>query len=129
MSLAKCYMFGLIDNSSTCVALPISGKLVVKHTSRPISTISLQLIRVETIRPNGSASDSIKEASEVQCVQVARGHVLDNVDIPIHVVMPRLFTAPSMHQTLFQLDFEANLLVEFDNGFTAIENIPLKIWR
>ena len=120
---------GVLDNSSTCVALPISGKLVVKHTSRPISTISLQLIRVETIRPNGSASDSIKEASEVQCVQVARGHVLDNVDIPIHVVMPRLFTAPSMHQTLFQLDFEANLLVEFDNGFTAIENIPLKIWR
>ena len=28
-----------------------------------------------------------------------------------------------------QLDFEVNLLVEFDNGFTAIENIPLHIYR
>lgn len=34
-----------------------------------------------------------------------------------------------MKEKLFQLDFEVNLLVEFDNGFTAIENIPLHIYR
>ena len=65
----------------------MAGKVVVKETSRPINTISLQLIRVETICPTGEGS--MKEASEVQCVQVARGHVLDNFEIPIHVVMPR----------------------------------------
>ena len=37
--------------------------------------------------------------------------------------------APSIKEKLFQLDFEVNLLVEFDNGFTAIENIPLHIYR
>mmetsp|Transcript_74278 Transcript_74278/g.108929 ORF Transcript_74278/g.108929 Transcript_74278/m.108929 type:complete len:304 (+) Transcript_74278:57-968(+) len=118
---------GMLESSSVCVSSPITGKVTVKETSRPISTISLQLIRVETICPTGEGS--IKEASEVQCVQVARGHVMENFELPIHVVMPRLFSAPSIHEKLFQLDFEVNLLVEFDNGFTAIENIPLKIWR
>jgi hypothetical protein len=101
--------------------------MVVKETSSPITAISLQLIRVETISPG--AEGSVKEASEVQCVQLARGNVMDNFELPIYVVMPRLFTAPSVNEKLFQLDFEVNLLVEFDNGFTAIENIPLKIWR
>jgi hypothetical protein len=29
----------------------------------------------------------------------------------------------------FQLDFEANIVVEFENGFTPVENIPLKLFR
>jgi len=118
---------GTLDTSTVCITQPISGKMVVKETSCPITAISLQLIRVETISPG--AEGSVKEASEVQCVQLARGNVMDNFELPIYVVMPRLFTAPSVNEKLFQLDFEVNLLVEFDNGFTAIENIPLKIWR
>ena len=41
---------------------------------------------METISPG--AEGSVKEASEVQCVQLARGNVMDNFELPIHVVMP-----------------------------------------
>ena len=34
------------------------------------------------------------------CFQVARGHVLENLEIPVDVVMPRLFTGMSQPYTL-----------------------------
>jgi hypothetical protein len=100
---------------------------VVHDTSVPIKQISLQLIRVETIC--AVSEGTCKEASEVQSIMIAQGNVMPDVEIPIHVVLPRLFSAPSINWPGFQLDFEANIVVEFENGFTPVENIPLKIYR
>ncbi|EKX36926.1 down syndrome critical region protein 3, partial [Guillardia theta CCMP2712] len=115
-----------LDSTTMPVTQPLSGKIMVEETNRPVKSINLQLIRVETI--NG-CEGSMKEASEVQNVQLGVGNVKTGVDIPVHVILPRLFTSPTIHQTSFQLDFEANVVVEFENDFSVIENVPLTFYR
>jgi len=76
---------------------------MVKNTSHPLKSVSLQLIRVESIN---SQEGTMKEASEIQNTQLAVGNVAKGLEIPIHVVFPRLFTSPSISTPGFQLDFE-----------------------
>lgn len=87
-----------------------------------------QLIRVECCKSDeGEASDS----SEIQALQakratlslhgalhdlamqIADGDVPRGVDIPIHMVLPRLFCCPSVQVSRFTLEFEMSVIVTF----------------
>jgi len=119
---------GVIAATSLCVTRPLEGALTVDSSSHPIKSISLQLVRVETVSMSMD-SRQVKEASEVQGTQLAVGDVARGIEIPIYMVLPRLFSAPCMAWPFFQLDFELNLLVEFESGYVAMEAWPLKILR
>mmetsp|Transcript_3977 Transcript_3977/g.7818 ORF Transcript_3977/g.7818 Transcript_3977/m.7818 type:complete len:302 (-) Transcript_3977:69-974(-) len=117
-----------IDTTTLSITKPLTGHVVVESTTHPIKSISTQLVRVETITAT-TENPTVREASEVQSIQAASGCVSTNVEIPLHMVLPRLFCAPGATFQTFQLEFELNLVLEFEGGYTAVQNWPLKVFR
>jgi hypothetical protein len=62
-------------------------------------------------------------------LQIGHGNVGRNVDIPIHMLLPRLFVCPSVDTNVFSVGFEVNVNVVFDDNFVASESIPLTVCR
>ena len=70
-----------------------------------------------------------REATEIQNIQIADGAVCYGWPIPIHMVFPRLFTAPTVTSRTFQVEFEVNLVILFTDGHLLTENFPIKLVR
>lgn len=117
---------GRLDAAACSVVKPFTGTLVVEESAALIKSIEVQLVRVETC---GSSEGLAKEATEIQSIQVADGDVCRNVEIPIYMIFPRLFTCPSVAVRNFQIDFEANLVVQFADGYMVTENFPIRLYR
>lgn len=71
----------------------MAGHIQVESSTHAIKSISTQLVRVETITAT-SEGQSMREASEVQSIQAANGSVCKGMQVPLHMVLPRLFCAP-----------------------------------
>jgi len=118
---------GKLDSSVCSIIKPFTGTLVVDESAAAIKSIELQLVRVETCgSPEGGLA---KEATEIQSIQLADGDVCRKFEIPIYMIFPRLFTCPSLAVQNFQVDFEANLVVQFVDGYMITENFPIKLYR
>ena len=74
------------------VTVPLRGGVRVEEASRPILSIECKVRRVESV---GGA----REVREVQSTQVADGDVCEGMDLPIHIILPRLFTCPTLFET------------------------------
>jgi hypothetical protein len=66
----------------------------------PVRSVELQLVRVETC---GCAEGYAREATEIQNIQIGDGDIPPMVEIPIHMVFPRLFTCPTLITTNFKI--------------------------
>lgn len=119
---------GKIDTTSLCVTQPMTGHIQVESSTHAIKSISTQLVRVETITAT-SEGQSMREASEVQSIQAANGSVCKGMQVPLHMVLPRLFCAPVAIFQTFKLEFEVNLIIDFEGGYTAVQNYELAICR
>ena len=97
------------------------------ETATRIRSIELQLVRVETITPAGAAP--AREATEIQNLQVGDGAVCLNLAIPLYIVFPRVFTCPTIISDTFRVEFEVNVIVVFDEGYTVTENHPVVLFR
>lgn len=125
-AVPKFRMMGQL-NSATCdIEQPFTGSLTVEESDAVIKSIELQLVRVETC---GSAEGYAKEATEIQNVQIADGDVCRKLQIPLHMIFPRLFTCPSLATRTFKLEFEVNLVVVLADGYVITENFPIKLYR
>lgn len=117
---------GSLDSAVCNIAKPFTGEIYVKHSDIPIKSIEIQLVRVETC---GCAEGYAKDATEIQNLQIADGDVCRNVNIPIYMIFPRLFTCPTTETPNFKIEFEANIVVVFVNDHLVTENFPIRIYR
>ena len=87
-----------------------------------------------------SVSTSFKETSEVQTIQVADGDVShlyreafegrEFSGIPLHMVLPRWFVAPTVNTSTFKISYELKVHVIFiDDSIVISETIPLTVFR
>ncbi|CAH0746520.1 unnamed protein product [Diatraea saccharalis] len=72
----------------------------VDECTVPIKSIELQLVRVETC---GCAEGYSRDATEIQNIQVGEGDVARGRDVPLYMVLPRLFTCPTVTTTNFKI--------------------------
>ena len=68
-------------------------------------------------------------ATEIQNIQLADGDVCRGMEIPIHMIFPRLFTCPTLRSRSFKVEFEVNLVILLEDGYQITENFPIKLYR
>lgn len=102
------------------------GWISVMESSKGIKSIELQVIRIESII---SADNTIKEATEVQSLQIADGNVRKGAQISLYMLFPRQFTCPTIFYKKFRIEFELNLVVLFFDGYQITKNFPLHLIR
>ena len=117
---------GKINSVNCCITKPFSGELTIHHSSAAIRSIELQLVRVETC---GCAEGYARDPTEIQNIQIADGDVCRGVTMPVYMVFPRLFTCPTLSTNNFKVEFEANIVIIFQDDHLVTENFPIKLTR
>ena len=117
---------GYLDTANCVITKPFTGEVTVSHSSAPIRSIELQLVRVETC---GCAEGFSRDATEIQNIQIGEGDVCRNIPIPIYMIFPRLFTCPTLNTSNFKIEFEVNIIVVFQDDHLVTENFPIKLLR
>ncbi|XP_001985284.2 vacuolar protein sorting-associated protein 26C [Drosophila grimshawi] len=126
VTMPRFLITGCLDRIESCVTMPITGSLTVQHTEAPIRSIEMQLVRVETC---GCDEGYSKDATEVQTIQIVDGNVMPKLEIPIYMVLPRLFTCPTLLTKNFKIEFELNLVVLFKEDHSVNENFKIVLKR
>lgn len=128
MKIPNFKITGKLHRSVCPINLPFTGEVVIEVCDSPIRSIELQLVRVETI-VSESGGVSPREATEIQTIQIGEGNVCRNMVVPMYMVFPRLFSCPTIINSLFKLEFEVNLIVVFGDGYMVTENFPIVLVR
>ncbi|KAF0981647.1 hypothetical protein FDP41_012304 [Naegleria fowleri] len=118
---------GYIADTICDITEPFEGEIEIIKTSSRIKSVEIQLIRVESCSVEGG--NMIKEATEIQNLQLGEGNVCKGLKLPIYMVFPRLFTCPTLIGSNFRIQFEVNLIVIFADGYQIIENFPIILYR
>ncbi|XP_026740509.1 Down syndrome critical region protein 3 homolog [Trichoplusia ni] len=119
-------IYAEIDSTVCALDKPLTGKIRVDECSVAIRSIELQLVRVETC---GCAEGYSKDATEIQNIQVGEGDVRRGRDLPLYMVLPRLFTCPTTTTVNFKIEFELNIAVIFEDDYLVTENFPILLLR
>ena len=117
---------GKIDSVNCCIVKPFTGELCVKRCTAPIRSIEIQLVRVETC---GCAEGYARDPTEIQNIQIADGDICRDIMIPIFMIFPRLFTCPTLSTSTFKVEFEANIVIVFQDDHLVTENFPITLHR
>ncbi|XP_037933863.1 vacuolar protein sorting-associated protein 26C [Teleopsis dalmanni] len=126
ISIPRFLVTGKLDNTECCITEPLTGHFIVQHTEAAIKSIELQLVRVETC---GCAEGYSKDATEIQTLQIVDGNICPKLEIPIYMVLPRLFTCPTLITKNFKIEFELNLIVIFKDDYIVTENFQITFKR
>eukprot|EP00903_Cladosiphon_okamuranus_P014731 g13651.t1 len=116
---------GRLHTATISTSRPLTGEVVVEESERPIKSLEVQLVRVETV---DQAQGQLREATEIQNLQIGEGDVCRGLVIPIYMVLPRLFSCPTMVTPRFRVEFELNVIVCFADaaeGYTATQNFQI----
>ncbi|XP_073954253.1 LOW QUALITY PROTEIN: vacuolar protein sorting-associated protein 26C [Choristoneura fumiferana] len=119
-------LYAEIDSTVCALDKPLTGKIRVDECSVPIKSIELQLVRVETC---GCADGYSRDATEIQNIQVGAGDVARAREVPLHMVLPRLFACPTTTTVNFKIEFELNIAVIFEDDYLVTENFPILLLR
>ncbi|XP_011561478.3 vacuolar protein sorting-associated protein 26C [Plutella xylostella] len=119
-------VYAEIDSTVCALDKPITGKIRVDSCSARIKSLELQLVRVETV---GGAEGYSRDATEIQNIQVGCGDTRRARDLPLHLVLPRLFTCPTTTTVYFKIEFELNIAVIFEDDHLVTENFPILLLR
>ncbi|XP_055923736.1 vacuolar protein sorting-associated protein 26C [Eupeodes corollae] len=126
ISIPRFLITGKLDETECCVTKPITGHVSVQHTEVAIKSIELQLVRVETC---GCDEGYSRDATEIQTIQIADGNVCPQLEIPIYMILPRLFTCPTLITKNFKIEFEINLVFIFKDDYAVTENFQIVLKR
>lgn len=121
-SVPKFLFDGTITSTNCSITEPFDGTIVVRESELEIKSIEVQLVRVETFEDKTNAT-------EVQNIQVADGDVIRNLEIPLYMLFPIVYSSPTMDHPKFKIEFQINLIVIFLNGYQLTENFPLRLYR
>jgi hypothetical protein len=117
---------GKIDKFYNDIDIPLSGWIAVRYCEARITSLELQLIRVES----GASADGIaREATEIQNIQIGDGDVMRMLEIPIYMFFPRWYTSPSIKSTSMKVEFEINVVITLEEQNQITQNIPIKLYR
>ncbi|CAM9700950.1 unnamed protein product [Scytosiphon promiscuus] len=116
---------GRLHDATVSTSRPLTGEIVVEESERPIKSLEVQLVRVETVEQ--AKGQQLREATEIQNLQIGEGDVCRGLVIPIYMVLPRLFSCPTMVTPRFRVEFELNVIVCFAEaeGYTATQNFQI----
>lgn len=173
IQIPRFHITGRLNDTIACMTKPLIGHLMIQHSEVPIKSIDIQLVRVETCGcAEGYSRDGMSAtvltiehwmisflllsyiaATEIQNIQVADGNVCPMVNIPIHMIFPRLFSCPTLlTENNFKVgkssqditihprvshsigdilvpEFELNLIVIFKDEYLVTENFQLNLIR
>ena len=101
---------------------PLDGYILTRDSEYVIKSIEVQLVRVETF-------EGKTFATEVQNIQVADGDVIRDMEIPLYMLFPKIYSCPTVIHPKFQIEFQINIIVIFVNGYQLTENYPIRIFR
>lgn len=113
---------GRIQSANCCISEPFDGTIVVKESELEIKSLEVQLVRVETF-------EGKTNATEVQNIQVADGDVIRNLEIPLYMLFPIVYSSPTIIHKLFKIEFQVNIIVIFLNGYQLTENFGIRVYR
>ena len=105
-----------------CYTDPFEGHIICEDSELQIKSIEIQLVRVETFEKKTNAT-------EVQNIQVADGNPIPGLEIPLYMLFPKIYSCPTFIHEKFQIEFQVNLIVIFQNGYQLTENIPIRLYR
>lgn len=100
ITIPRFLLTGYLVSNELCVTQPLEGQLTLEYSEIPIKSIELQLLRVETC---GSDEGFSKDTTEIQTIQIADGHICTKLNIPIYMLLPRLFTCPTLITKNFKI--------------------------
>jgi hypothetical protein len=88
-------------------------------------------VRVETYEDPEKPVDKrlVQSATEVQNIQVADGNVMPDMQVPLYMLFPKIYSCATFVGAAFKIEFHVNLIVIFQNGYQLTENIPIRIYR
>ena len=128
-SIPQFKISGRLHRTKCPIGMPFTGEVIVEVCDAPVKSIELQLVRVETVE-RGESYPVLREATEVQNIQIGEGNVCRNMVIPMYMIFPRLFTCPTvLTATQFKIEFEVNLAIVFGEGYQISENFPIVLIR
>lgn len=70
-----------------------------------------------------------KEASEIQALQLCEGNPPKGIELPIHMVFPRLFVCSTVKNRNFKIEFELQFVIIFESKHEATKIIPITLSR
>jgi len=94
---------GQLDSSSWLLTEPIMGQYTIERCDAIIRSVELQLVRIETCGTTPGDKDYSRDATEVQNIQIGDGNIMRNIPLPIYMVLPRLFTCPTLVTSNFKI--------------------------
>jgi hypothetical protein len=68
-------------------------------------------------------------ACAVLVLQIGDGDVTRKTLIPIYMLFPRMFTCPTTKLSSTSVEFEVNIIVNFEDHYSVTENFPLVLVR
>jgi hypothetical protein len=100
----------------------------------PLKSIELTLGRVEWCTVGDHSNSIAREATDIQCTQVSDGDVVRGLELPIHLVLPRLYTCPTVDADTWGVEFELSVVATLDTGsdgahVTFSTRMPLRLVR
>jgi hypothetical protein len=116
---------GVLDSSICDITKPFTGNITIESSERPIRSIEMQLVRMESF----DVVHNAKEGTEIQNLQLGDGDVCRGLKIPIYMVFPRSFCCPTLITDVFRIEFEVNLIISFRDGHQITENFPITLFR
>ena len=122
---------GKLHRTNCLIHMPLTGEVTIVKSANKISSIDVQLVRIESISSALSSSgdlskgDMVKEATEIEKLQIAVGDVVRNMVIPIYMVLPRVYTCPTLSTATFAVGFEVNLQVVLEDGYMVSETVQV----
>lgn len=125
---------GRIDHGTVAIQRPVSGWVKVERCAAPLKCIELTLGRVEWCTVGDHSNSIAREATDIQCTQVGDGDVVHGLELPIHLVLPRLYTCPTVDAGTWGVEFELSVVATLDTGVegtyvTASTRMPLRLAR
>ena len=124
---------GSFDKTCWFLEQAITGRLTVERAASPLKSIEIELCRIEGC--NTVEGQVLTETTPVQFSQVVDGDCPRGVEIPIHMVIPRLFTCPSVQAPTFSVSFMLRVLCVFEpmnpgnKEPVAVRAIPIQLYR
>ncbi|TMW42814.1 hypothetical protein DOY81_012106 [Sarcophaga bullata] len=72
--------------------------------------------------------DSLQKNTKER-ITMPRRNICPKLEIPIYMIMPRLFTCPTLITKNFKIEFELNLVIVFKDDYIISENFPIILKR
>lgn len=117
---------GHFEKKHNDIDVPLAGWISVRHCDVRITSLELQLIRVESC---ATATGLAREATEIQNIQIGDGDVMRMLEIPVYMFFPRWYTSPSLKTSNMRVEFEVNIVITLEDQNQITQNVPIKLYR